>query len=107
MGLPLVWDQYSIPPGSSGTVQVHVEQYYGVLYPDSQDSNYASAVFDPSYFDSNIVSGNTDLTVTFHLPPGVKPDEPKWHAAPDGFPSHQSQGLIARADHIFVGKYKC
>jgi hypothetical protein len=31
--------------------------------------------------------------VTFHLPPGVKPEEPRWHAAPAGFPSEPVAGI--------------
>lgn len=85
-GVAIGLGQYTIQPGSSGTVQAHVENIRGVLHQD-QDNSYASAVFDPAYFESSIVTGNTDLTVTFHLPPGVQPEEPKWHAAPDGFPS--------------------
>jgi hypothetical protein len=39
------------------------------------------------------VVGNTDLSVTFHLPPGVKPEEPRWHNAPGGFLSEPQTGL--------------
>jgi hypothetical protein len=99
VGVAIGLGQYAIQPGASGTVQAHIENISGVLYQDEQDSNYASAVFDPAYFESAIVSGSTDLTVTFHLPPGVKPEEPKWHAAPNGFPAQpitamDSQGRI-------------
>jgi hypothetical protein len=63
------------------------------LYNDSKDSNYASAVFKNAYFISSIVHGQTDLIVTFHLPPGVQPEEPRWHAAPAGFPSEPQTGF--------------
>jgi hypothetical protein len=92
-GVAIGLGQYAIQPGASGTVQAQVSSIRGVLYPDSQDSNYASAVFGTSYFDSSSVSGNTDLTVTFHLPPGVKSDEPKYHAAPSGFPSQPAAAI--------------
>jgi hypothetical protein len=92
-GVAIGLGQYAINPGTVGTFQARVENISGVLYKDSQDSNYVSAVFDPTYFDSNYVTGNTDLTVTYHLPPGVKPEEPKWHAAPAGFPSEPVTGL--------------
>jgi hypothetical protein len=84
---------YSIPPGKSGTVHIYVGTIHDVLYKDSQDANYASAVFSPAYFIKSIIYGNTDLTVTFHLPPGVKPDEPRWHSAPSGFPAQPQTGL--------------
>ncbi len=86
-GVAIGLGQYSIQPGATGTVTVQVPGIKGVLYPDTQDSNYASAVFGTSYFGSSYVSGNTDLIVTFHLPPGLKSEEPRWHSAPSGFPS--------------------
>ena len=84
---------YAIPPGQSGTVNVHIGKINNVLYKDDQDEAYASAVFSPTYFDGSFVNGDTDLTVTFHLPPGVKPEEPRWHSAPSGFPSEPAAGL--------------
>jgi hypothetical protein len=94
-GVAIGLGQYSIQPGASGTVQAHVARISDVLYIDSQDSNYASAVFGTSYFGSSFVTGKTDLTVTFHLPPGVKSNEPKWHSAPSGFPSQPVTGFDA------------
>jgi hypothetical protein len=92
-GVAIGLGEYSIQPGQSGTVKVHVDQVRDVLYVDSQDSNYASAVFGTSYFGSGFVSGNTDLTLTFHLPPGVTPEQPKWHSSPSGFPSQPVTGI--------------
>ena len=85
-GVAIGLGQNAIQPGKMGTVQVHVDDISNLLNIDSQDNNYASAVFGTSWFGSNFVTGTTDLSVTFHLPPGVKPEEPKWHAAPGGFP---------------------
>lgn len=100
-GVAIGLGQYSINPGSTGTLQAHIEKISGVLYIDSQDNNYASAVLRPAYFISSIVTGNTDLTVTFHLPPGVKPEEPKWHSSPSGFPSQPESGLDAQGRIIY------
>jgi len=83
----------AIQPGQRGTVHVYVGQITDVLHPDDDDENYASAVFSPTWFGSEYVQGSTDLTVTFHLPPGVKPEEPRWHAAPSGFPSEPQTGF--------------
>jgi hypothetical protein len=85
--------QYAIRPGASGRVHVFIGTVLKVLHPDTQDSSYASAVFAPTYFGSDFVHGITDLTVSFHLPPGVKPDEPRWHAAPDAFPAQPATSL--------------
>ncbi len=92
VGVAVGLGQYSIPPGGSGTVQIRVPNITKVLYQDSQDNNYASAVLTTAYFVGDIVTGSTDYTVTFHLPPGIKSDEPRWHAAPDAFPSQPSSG---------------
>ena len=48
-------------------------------------------MFAPAWFQT--VHGTTDLTVTFHLPPGVQPEEPRWHAAPAGFSSEPTTGF--------------
>ncbi len=101
VGVAIGLGQYSIEPGSTGTLQAHIEKISGVLYIDSQDNNYASAVLKTHYFIPSIVTGNTDLTVTFHLPPGVQPDEPKWHAAPSGFPSQPESGLDSQGRIIY------
>jgi len=85
----------AIPPGETGTVHVYVGRVSEVLYTDDDDANYASAVFGPTYFGSQYVTGNTDLTVTFHLPPGVQPEVPRWHSAPAGFPSEPETTLDA------------
>lgn len=92
-GFAIVLGEQAIRAGQRGSVHVFVPAIRGVLHPDSQDNQYASAVFVPTWFGSQYVSGNTDLTITFHLPPGVKPEEPRWHAAPSGFPSEPQTGI--------------
>lgn len=83
----------AIQPGQTGNVHVTVGQISDVVYQDDKDQNYASAVFSPTWFGSEFVVGDTNLTVTFHLPPGVKPEEPRWHDAPSGFPSEPQTGF--------------
>jgi len=95
VGVAVGLGRYAIPPGGSGTVQIRVEKIMEVLYTDKQDNKYASAVLYPAYFESSIITGSTDLILTYHLPPGVQPNEPKWHAAPDGFPSQPAAGFDA------------
>ena len=93
-GFAVVLGSSTIQPGQSGTVHVLVGRVTNVLHPDSKDNNYASAVFAPTYFGSQYVSGSTDLTVTFHLPPGVKPDEPRYHDAQNWPGTSQPQAGI-------------
>ncbi|HUH99115.1 MAG TPA: hypothetical protein VLZ89_17275 [Anaerolineales bacterium] len=92
-GFAVVMGSQTIQPGASGSLHVYVGSITGVLYPDSSDDTYASADFAPTYFGSQYVTGMTDLTVAFHLPPGVKSNEPRWHAAPAGFPSQPQAGI--------------
>jgi len=92
-GFAVVLGSQSIPPGGKGTVHVSVGRVSNVLYKDDNDENYASGVFAPVYFGSQYVTGNTDLSVTLHLPPGVQPEEPRWHSAPSGFPSEPQASL--------------
>ena len=87
---------YAIQPGQSGTVHVVVGKVENVLYPDDNDEAYASAVFSPNWFGSEFVSGNTDLTVVYHMPPGVQTSEPRWHEAPSGFPAEPQTGVDAQ-----------
>lgn len=83
-GFAAVMGAQTIQPGETGTLHVRVDGIERVLYPDDQSSDYASAVFAPSYFGSQYVTGQTDLAVTFHLPPGVQPAEPSYHI-PEGW----------------------
>ncbi len=92
-GFAVVMGAQTIQSGTSGSLHVHVGKITGVLYPDSSDNTYASGDFAPSYFGSQYIVGSTDMTVTFHLPPGVQPSEPRWHDAPSGFPSQPQTGI--------------
>jgi hypothetical protein len=92
-GIAVDLGSHAIQPGQTANVHVYVGRITDVFYPDDNDENYASAVFSPTWFDSQYVVGDTDLTITFHLPPGVKPEEPRWHSAPAGFPSEPQTGI--------------
>ena len=94
-GFAVEMGQYTIPPGQTGTVRVFVGRVTDVLYTDDNDSEYASAVFAPLYYQSSVITGLTDIKVTYHLPPGVQPEEPRWHSAPSGFPSEPQTGFDA------------
>lgn len=92
-GIALGLGSNAIQPGRSGRVRVAVAGIRNVLYSDSTDSAYASAVFSPTWFGSEYVYGSTDMTVMYHLPPGVTSEEPRWHASPSGWPE-QPQAAI-------------
>ncbi len=89
----------AIRPGATGHVTVTIRDIRGVLFTDDLGDEYASAKFYTSWFDSEYVYGITSLTVIYHLPPGVQPNEPRWHSSSFGFPSapiagHDSEGRI-------------
>jgi hypothetical protein len=92
-GVAVEMGKYAIKPGQTGTVRVYVGRVSKVLYKDDNDSEYVSAVFSPLYFQSSVVTGTTDITVTYHLPPGIRENEPRWHNAPSGFPSEPQAGF--------------
>ena len=84
-GFSVEMGSYAIQPGQTGSVHIYVGQITQVLQKDSTDpATYASGVFAPAYFTT--AHGNTDLTVIFHLPPGVQPQEPRYHATQGGWP---------------------
>jgi len=78
---PAIYFSNPIPPGGTGTFRARITGLSDVLYTDSEDESYASAVFIPNYFGSEFVFGASDITVVYHLPPGVQPAEPRWHTA--------------------------
>ncbi|MCC7128834.1 MAG: hypothetical protein IT297_00410 [Anaerolineae bacterium] len=83
----------AIPPGQTGTVKVFIPNAGSWLRYDDKDKSYASFVFSPTWFGSKYVQGTTDIQMTFHLPPGVKAEEPRWHDAPSGFPAEPQTGF--------------
>jgi len=83
----------SIPPGATGEVRVFIGRVRDVLYPDDIDETYASADFTPNYFEGGSISGSTDTILTYHLPPGVQPEEPRWHESPPGFSTEPEGGF--------------
>ncbi len=90
-GVAIGLGAHTIPPGGKGTLNVFVPRIERKLQYDTQGDQYASAVFSPAWFQT--VRGTTNLTVTFHLPPGVKPEEPRWHEAPKGFSASPVTGF--------------
>lgn len=92
-GVALGLGANAIRPGRTGRVHMYVGRIENVVYKDSEDANYVSAVFGTPWFGSEFLTGSTDMMVIFHLPPGIQPEEPRWHAAPDGWPAEPQTGL--------------
>jgi hypothetical protein len=90
-GFAVVMGAQTIQPGASGTVHVVVGRITGVLYKDTDNPDtYASADFAPVTFGSQYVHGATNLTVIFHLPPGIQTTEPRYHNPSSNWPGDQA-----------------
>ncbi|MHB0966640.1 MAG: hypothetical protein ACYC36_09330 [Bellilinea sp.] len=78
----------AIRPGQSGTLRVQVGVVRNALGPGSQEEAepYASLVFTPSWFDSSLVRGKTNYTFSIILPPGIEPEQPRYHTPSGNWP---------------------
>jgi hypothetical protein len=88
--------QMSLPiyASQSGSVHVSVGSITNVLYKDTTDpTTYASAVFSPTWFNAKYVHGSTDLTVVFHLPPGVQPGDARYHTPSSNWPGDAAPAI--------------
>jgi len=83
-GVAIDMGSFAIQPGQSGTLHVYVGRITDVFYPDSNDQALTSGNFSPAYWST--AHGNTNLIVTFHLPAGVQPDEPRYHTPSGSWP---------------------
>ncbi len=90
----------TIRSGETATVHVIVDRVGGMLYQDDDDAEYASAEFSPTWFGSDFVHGNTDLTVRFHLPEGVQSEEPRWHQSPSGWPHDEPDTALDKDGRV-------
>jgi hypothetical protein len=77
-GVAVELGSQAIQPGQTGTL--HLEATVrDLVFQDSEDDEYASTEFSPTWFDSEFVHGPTRLEVNFHLPLGVTAEEPRYH----------------------------
>jgi hypothetical protein len=101
-GVAIALGNDAIQPGQTGTVRLYVGQINRVLFPDSQDPNYVSTNFSPTYFSSQFVQGESNLTVSFHFPLQVQPEEPRWHPAPKGWAEEPGTGFDEEGRIIYT-----
>jgi hypothetical protein len=101
-GIALGMGNNSIPAGSSGTVTIRITNIEKMLFVGSakETEAYASFNFQPNYFDSKFVNGTTALTVSLHLPPGIKETEPRyikpsnWPGSADPVATMDNEGRV-------------
>jgi hypothetical protein len=99
-GFALNLEDDAIPSGESGTVTTFIGTVKRVLFPDTEDPAYTSTNFAPSFFGS--VQAQTDLTVRFHFPEGVQPEEPRWHQVPKGWTQEPETGFDDQGRIIYT-----
>lgn len=66
-----------IMPGETGTLHLEISNPH-MVYQDTEDENYASVRFYPHYYEGT-GHGTTDLQLSIYFPPGVQPDETRYH----------------------------
>ncbi len=66
-----------IRPGETGTLHLEINNPH-MVYQDDDDEEYASVRFYPHYYEGT-GHGTSYLRVSFYFPPGVQPDESRYH----------------------------
>ncbi len=101
-GIAVVLGAYAIPPGQSGQVQLAVLNVNHQFFTDDRDPQYASFEFTPTWFGEPYVVGLTDMVVSVRFPAGVQAEEPRWHAAPGGWPGEPERTLDENGQVIYT-----
>jgi len=78
VGVEVPLSGHEINPGSTGTLMLEASNPH-MVFPDSQDANFASVEFYPTYFGNQFTTGATRLRVAIHFPPGADSQKVKWH----------------------------
>ncbi len=104
-GFALGLGSRAIPAGQSGTVKVVVTGIEDMLYIADEPEGYASAQFSPTWFDSQFVSGTTPMRITFHLPPGVQPEQPRYYPVQGGWPEDAPEAGLDADGRVFYSWY--
>lgn len=86
VGVEIPLTGYEIRPGDAATLHVHGRNDR-MVFEDSADETYASAVFSPTWFGSEFTTGDTHLTMIFVFPPGVTGEQSRWHEDEGGEPT--------------------
>jgi len=100
-GFAVVLGSAAIRPGKSGSVNVTIPNA-GTWLRYDDDKTYASFAFSPTWFGSQYVTGSTQIRVSFHLPPGVQTEEPRWHAAPSGWSPEPQTSLDSEGRVVYT-----
>lgn len=78
VGVEVPLTGHEINPGRTGTLRLEASNPH-MVFPDSDDANFASVEFYPTYFGSEFTTGATKLRVAIHFPIGADSQQVKWH----------------------------
>jgi len=73
-GVEIHLGEHAIPYGESGTLHVEFTMP-DMVYADTTQEGYASLQITPTWFDSSVVYGSSDIWVLIHMLPEVQPEE--------------------------------
>jgi hypothetical protein len=105
-GFAVAMGAYSIQPGKTGTLHVSVGRITNMLYQDTTNKDVdASSEFSPAYWTT--AHGNTNMTVYFHLPPGVLPEEPRYHNTQGGWPCSNEPSAVLDGENRVTYTWQC
>lgn len=109
VGVEVQLGEHAIPRSHSGTLNFRINNPK-MVFPDTEDSKYASMQFSPTWFYPPFVAGTTRVEVHVHFPAGVSGNETKYHAVPPTFDTYAGDRLIftwvkeaARQEKMMVG----
>jgi hypothetical protein len=71
----------AIPIGEKGTLHVEFTMP-DMVYEDTTQDGYASFQITPTWFDSSLVRGSSDVWILVHMLPGVQPDDVLYQDVP-------------------------
>lgn len=71
-GVEIHLGSYAIQPGRTGTLHVEFTMP-DMVYKDVTQDGFASLQMTPTWFDSSLVTGNSDVWIVFHMLPNVNP----------------------------------
>jgi hypothetical protein len=91
-GVTLGLGGLQIMPGATGKVHLFVGKISRVVYPSTNKNvqNGASVNFTPNWFNGSFAHGQTDMSVSIHLPPGVQPNEGIYYTPSSNWPGSAS-----------------
>jgi hypothetical protein len=80
-GVEIHLDEGAIRTGDSGTLHVEFTMP-DMVYEDTTQEGYASLQISPTWFDSDLVQGSTDVWILVHMLPEIQPDEVVYQDVP-------------------------